>query len=611
MNVNIINFRVLVFGCIITLHGNAFVNTRATRVNCKELNFLTCGTIQTQTDDITKENLEASAACLWDIHNEKCRENDGSMVNCGAHGAFTCGECIVGKSGKTTGENICDGDCTWSAQKSACIRKYARSKSPNIIFVLADDLGYTDVQYNNASTITPNIMKFAKEGILLNQNYMQSICAPSRSALMTGMYPFHIGKQDWSSLKAIIPTGLSLDRTILPSKLRKLGYDTHLVGKWDLGFCNEAYTPTRRGFDSFLGYWGQEEDHYTKELYGVKDWKNDLDNAEINPEEYQTYPMMERIMSIINESSISTESNPLFLLLASSLPHDPWQVPQKYYDLHSHIKDEDQRTRNAMVTLLDETIGNLMEMLKHAGMYDNTVLIFSSDNGPSKDIEFNLHDTLGQFKGCKTDDIFEGGTLVPGFINSPLLPESFESNALIHATDWYPTILRIAGVNSEDLDQLQLDGIDQYDMFFNPSLQGQKNPRTNMVYNIRMENSHPVGAVRKGWWKYSESFQNEAFVKQLFNLENDPTETTNLISVEKQKLNEMKNFFWTNVKSMTPADTQDACPCPDSEPACSTVGLPTDCTGCLNVDENNCIQSGWCDIETDSCILSPKTYTIN
>merc|ERR1719384_3068356 len=132
--------------------------------------------------------------------------------------------------------------------------------------------------------------------------------------------------------------------------------------------------------------------------------------------------------------------------------------------------------------MLDEAIGNLTQMIKDVGIADNTVFIFSSDNGPCiefqacQNIEFNLHDRLGQFRGSKGDDIFEGGTLVPGFINSPLLPESFESNALIHATDWYPTILRIAGVNSEKLDQLQLDGIDQYDIFFNPSLQGQKNP---------------------------------------------------------------------------------------------------------------------------------------
>lgn len=604
MKETIIFSKILIFGCVITLQRNAFVNTKSPRATCRELNFRSCGTIQTRKGNIKKENLEGGATCLWDIRNEKCRENDGSMVNCGAHGAFTCGECIVGNSGKRYGENTCGGDCAWSFQKSACIKKYAGSKHPNIIFVLADDLGYTDVQYANASTITPNIMKFAKEGILLNQNYMQSTCAPSRTALMTGMYPFHIGKQDWNTLKAMIPTGLSLDRTILPSKLRKLGYDTHLVGKWDLGFCNEAYTPTRRGFDSFFGYWGQEEDHYTKELYGVKDWKSDLDNAEINPDEYQTYPMMERVMSIINQSSIPTERNPLFLLLASPLPHDPWQVPQKYYDLHSNIKDEDQRTRNGMVTLLDETIGKLMEMIKHAGMYENTVLIFSSDNGPCKEIEFNLHDTLGQFKGSKTNDIFEGGTLVPGFINSPLLPEyhhGFESNALIHATDWYPTILRIAGMSPEEVDELLLDGIDQYDMLFTPVLPKHKNPRTNMVYNIKMENNIPVGAVRKGWWKYSESFQNESFVKLLFNLENDPTEKANLISVEKQKVKEMRNFFWTNVKSMVPADTQDACPCPNSEPNCSRKGLPTDCTGCLNVDENNCMQSGWCDIETESC----------
>ena len=127
-----------------------------------------------------------------------------------------------------------------------------------------------------------------------------------------------------------------------------------------------------------------------------------------------------------------------------------------------------------------------------------------------------------------------------------------------------------------------------------------------------MENNIPVGAVRKGWWKYSESFQNESFVKLLFNLENDPTETENLISVEKRKVKEMRYFFRSNIKSMVPADTPDACPCPNSDPDCFGCTIERiDCSGCLNVDENKCMQSGWCDIETESCILSPKTYTIN
>ena len=199
-------------------------------------------------------------------------------------------------------------------------------------------------------------------------------------------------------------------------------------------YCHEAYTPTRRGFDSFFGFWGTEEDHYTKELYGVKDWKIELDNAEIDPNEFSTYPIMDKVKSIIEKRSV--ESNPLFLLLASPLPHDPWEVPQKYYDLHPHVKNEDQRKRNAMVTMLDEAIGNLTQMIKDVGITDNTVLIFSSDNGPCiefqacQNIEFNLHDRLGQFRGSKGDDIFEGGTLVPGFINSPLLPKSFETNFL-------------------------------------------------------------------------------------------------------------------------------------------------------------------------------------
>ena len=596
--------------CMIALGRITFVQLAGVEwwelTYCGRFNANECGLSVTQAEGVG--DVKNGHTCIWDIKNEICRVNDGKYVNCGAHGAFTCGECTVGKDNMDYEEDWCSGDCVWNFQTTTCMKRRTTNKSPNIIFVLADDLGYTDVQYNNASTITPNIKKLAEEGILLNQNYMQSTCAPSRSALMTGMYPIHIGKQDWANLKSIMPIGLPLNRTILPAKLRALGYDTHLVGKWDLGYCHESYTPTRRGFDSFFGFWGTEEDHYTKELYGVKDWKIELDNAEINPNEFSTYPIMDRVKSIIEKRTV--DSNPLFLLLTPPLPHDPWEVPQKYYELHPHVKDEDQRTRNAMVTMLDEAIGNLTQMIKDAGIADDTVLIFSSDNGPCttfqscQNIIFNLHDRLGQFKGSKADDIFEGGTLVPGFINSPLLPKPFETNALVHVSDWYPTIMRIAGVSSEEVSELFLDGVDQYDMFFNPDSNNGESLRKDMVYNIKTEQNRYVGAVRKGWWKYSQYYQNGKFVRLLYDLENDPTETKNLIKLNKEKRHEMTKFFNEVAEGMVSADSPDACPC--AQPACSTVGLPIDCTQCLNADESSFLQTGWCDIEKEihECISS-------
>ena len=256
--------------------------------------------------------------------------------------------------------------------------------------------------------------------------------------------------------------------------MKSLGYDTHLVGKWDLGYCNEAYTPTRRGFDTFYGFWGGLNDHYTKVRYGVTDWKDGLENPPTYPDEHSSYLFMDRVKSILDKKSLNPDANPLFLLFATPLPHDPFQAPAEYYDMYSHVENELVRNRNGLITMLDDTIANLTQMIKDAGISDNTIFIFSSDNGPFQRLPNgpNEHDTLGAFKGAKSDDIHEGGTRVPGFVKSPLLPRSFESDSLIHVTDWYPTILRMAGASAKEIRQLMadgnFDGVDQYDTFFNP-----------------------------------------------------------------------------------------------------------------------------------------------
>ena len=140
------------------------------------------------------------------------------------------------------------------------------NERPNIIFVMADDLGFNNIGYHNPEIFTPHIDELARAGIILEQNYMQPMCTPSRSSLLTGMYPYHIGRQDFV-IQPTEPTGLKLNQTLLPSTLKTLGYDTHLVGKWHLGYCNEAYLPLQRGFDTHFGFWVGAQSYYTKVPY--------------------------------------------------------------------------------------------------------------------------------------------------------------------------------------------------------------------------------------------------------------------------------------------------------------------------------------------------------
>ena len=154
----------------------------------------------------------------------------------------------------------------WIIAKSSYSRQQKQQenkKPPNIIFILADDLGYNNVGYHNPKIITPHIDELARRGVTLEQNYMQPLCTPSRSSLLTGMYPYHIGRQQWV-IYPTTPTGLTLNRTLLPEALKSFGYDTHLVGKWHLGHCNEAYLPLSRGFDTHFGYWEGSEAYWTK-----------------------------------------------------------------------------------------------------------------------------------------------------------------------------------------------------------------------------------------------------------------------------------------------------------------------------------------------------------
>merc|ERR1711892_1406456 len=256
---------------------------------------------------------------------------------------------------------------------------------PHIIFILADDLGYNDVGYHNPKILTPNIDKLAKSGIILEQHYAQFQCTPSRAALMTARYPYRYGRQR-AVLRGTQPTGLSLDYTLLPRYLQDSGYTTRLVGKWHLGFCHPAYLPTNRGFHSHYGYWNAEEDYYSKRaldwssIYGY-DFHEDLEIAREPAGTYSTYVYAQKVDQLLTEHSSLENPSPLFLLLAPQNAHTPLEAPDYYTDMYQDISNHNRRVFSAMVTALDDLVGNVTESLIHTGLYNNSIIIFVSDNG--------------------------------------------------------------------------------------------------------------------------------------------------------------------------------------------------------------------------------------
>ncbi|XP_067685669.1 arylsulfatase B-like isoform X2 [Haliotis asinina] len=209
----------------------------------------------------------------------------------------------------------------------------------HIVFIVADDLGWNDVGLHNPDMITPNIDRLAREGVILNQSYVQPLCSPSRSAFMSGYYPFKTGLQHLVILNNQ-HVCLPLNITILPQKLKELGYATHIVGKWHIGFCSWNCTPTYRGFDSFFGYYNAQEDYYTHTTAGFLDYRNNTSPERTENGTYSTLRFTDVAIDIIQRHD---KNQPLFLYLPFQAVHAPIEVPPQYEALYPNVKTEDRR----------------------------------------------------------------------------------------------------------------------------------------------------------------------------------------------------------------------------------------------------------------------------
>ncbi|XP_071116042.1 arylsulfatase B-like [Haliotis cracherodii] len=351
---------------------------------------------------------------------------------------------------------------------------------PHIVFIVADDLGWSDVSWHNPNIITPNLEKLARSGLILNYSYVAPRCSPTRASLLTGYYPHRIGLQ-----YQVINYGdrsLPLTFDLLPRKLKDLGYATHMVGKWHLGLCSWKHTPTYRGFDSFFGYYSGREDYYTHCIGNKYDLNFNTDVFNDTKQQYSTFLFRDRAVEIINEHDPSV---PLFLYLPFQAVHGSLTVPREYSKMYSHLH-HDRATYSGMVTAMDKAIGDVVNALEQRGLSDNMLLVFLSDNG-GRPIKGGYNWPL---RGIK-NTLWEGGTRAVNFVYSKtLLKEtSSVSNHLMNAADWFPTFLAAAGSKDVDLD---MDGVNQWDVIS----KGAKPVRSEHVYNIEGR-----AAIRVGEYK--------------------------------------------------------------------------------------------------------------
>lgn len=389
-------------------------------------------------------------------------------------------------------------------------------KKPNVIFILADDLGYGDLSCQGGKDIhTPNIDKIFTKGVRFANFYANcTVSSPTRASLMTGCYPDMVGVPGVVRTYKADNWGYFLpDAITLPDMLKRGGYQTAIIGKWHLGL-ETPNTPNERGFDYFHGFLGDMmDDYWTHRRHGINYMR--LNMTEIDPQGHATDIFSNWAIEYISKKA--KEKEPFFLYLAYNAPHFPIQPPEEWLEKVKKREGniDEKRAKNvALIEHLDAGIGRVIKALEESGQYKNTIIIFSSDNGghlPSGASNGNL-------RGGK-QDMYEGGIKVPtSMVWEGTIEAGSISNSMGLTMDFFPTICAIAGVKMSHT----IDGINLL-----PGIRGKNQEADNrIVYFMRREGGSYGGlcyyAVRKGSYKLVQNTPYEEL--QLFNIESDPLE---------------------------------------------------------------------------------------
>lgn len=419
-----------------------------------------------------------------------------------------------------------------------------QAKKPNIVFILADDLGWGDVGFHGSEIQTPHIDQLAREGVELTRYYTAPICSPTRAGLMTGRYPNRVGIREttippWSDF------GLDTSEQLLPQMLAEAGYKNRaIIGKWHLGHATLQYHPMRRGFTHFYGHLNGAIDYFTHKREGEVDWQNDYGPSK--DKGYSTNLLTAEAVKCIGQ--YAKDDAPFLLYVAYNAPHGPLQAPEE--DLKkcgfdpskprykSNPDSEDggsdlghgntaKQTYAAMVTCLDRGIGEILRALKDQKIDNNTLVIFHSDNGAAGN---GAVASNGGLRGYKLDE-WEGGVKSPAVIRWPAagLTGGTKIDQVMGYVDLFPTLKEIAGVKSAPVNPF--DGVSMW-----PVLSG-KTKKIDREFYL----GH--GAIIKGDWKL---ILDKGIPKMkmngdvLFNIPPDFSEKNNVRSANPEIYNSLK-----------------------------------------------------------------------
>ena len=421
---------------------------------------------------------------------------------------------------------------------------------PNIIFIMADDLGWADISCNGQRDYaTPNIDRLAAEGIRFTQGYANSpVCSATRTALMTGRYQYRlaVGLEEPLSRGSPKDAGMPPDHPTMPSLLRDQGYSTTLVGKWHLG-NRPDFSPLKSGYDSFFGVWGGFADYFN---HGPGSISPLVEGG--NPISRPGY-----ITDIIGSKAAEQigdygkKKTPFFMSLHFTAPHWPWEGPDdeeisrrlsqsKDYTDYFHYDGGSQKTYAKMVVRLDENIGRVLDAVKAGGLSENTIVVFTSDNGGER------YAKTWPLTGMKTE-LLEGGLRVPTLVRWPARVAAGQvSDQVVVTMDWLPTLLSACGSAPDS--SYTPDGDNLV-----PVMTGKMTPYSRKLfwrYKFAAQR-----AVRDGDWKYLRIAGNEF----LFNIVADPRERANLKKKHSDVFERLKSDFeaWNAAmlpESKTPID---------------------------------------------------------
>ena len=514
---------------------------------------------------------------------------------------------------------------TGKAKSSSSTSKstsWARSTNtkPNIIFMLADDLGYNSLQYMDSTDLkhsTPFLTEMAKKGIKLTNYYAMEVCTPSRASLLTGRYPLTVGMQ-FNDVTLSGEWALNDTETLMPEVLQGEGYSTYMLGKWNLGHFSPRFLPTARGFDYFLGFLSGET-YYWSKLCPQQTGVVDLMYADSNcyygydggdMHEYSTFLYRDKAVKVIRNHDF--DSKPLFMYLSFQGVHDPYHdhnqftngIPKDYLTdtvynaIHTGVVGRERRQYAMSLALMDDAVKRVVKSLKQVDQLDNTILIWTSDNGGC----VLTGGRNGDLRGSK-GTLFEGGTKVDAFIYSPLLDEDLRGTSyspVMHVSDWMPTLLEMAGIDYTPDSSKEFDGVSHSSNL----LLGDEavEVRSSMLYNIytsidgltkngdawnmmsnaplairssqyKLIHAYDDGGTFSGWYSQDEKSSDDDstltisascsqtdtlignYTMYLFDLINDPNETVNLY--DNDSYADVKSDFYSELVKFAKLSRED------------------------------------------------------